>query len=432
MTTAAVRLWGRMIGAVSVASPGEVAAFEYTPEFAASGIEPAPLMMPLGRRIYRFPELSRTSFVGLPGMLADALPDRFGTALIDQWLAEQGRRPGSFDAVERLCYVGTRAMGALEFEPAGGPADRGAVPLDVAALVALAGRVLAERTSVGGSLADGEASQVLGDILRVGTSAGGARAKAVVAWNPATDELRSGQGELPQGFEPWLLKFDGVSANGDHGLADPRGYGVIEYAYALMAAAAGITMMPSRLLDEGGRRHFMTRRFDRTLSGAKLHMQSLAALGHLDFNAPASHSYEEAIRICRALELPIEAVEQLFRRMVFNVVARNQDDHVKNIAFLMDREGRWTLAPAFDVVYAWNPDGLWTAVHQMSLNGKRDGFTREDLMTVAATASLQARRAADIIDEVRTAVAQWPRYAAAAELDPVEAARIGAAHRLVA
>jgi serine/threonine-protein kinase HipA len=420
-----------MIGAVSVEGPGAVAAFEYTPEFAASGIEPAPLMMPLGRRIYRFPALPRETFVGLPGMLADALPDRFGNALIAQWLAEQGRTAASFDAVERLCYVGTRAMGALEFEPAGGPPDRAAMPLDVAALVSLASRVLAERTGVGGVVTDTAGEQVLSDILRVGTSAGGARAKAVVAWNPLTSELRSGQGALPAGFEPWLLKFDGVTGSGDHGLADPAGYGALEYGYALMAAAAGITMMPSRLLEEGGRRHFMTRRFDRTAEGGKLHMQSLAALAHLDFNAPASHSYEEAIAVCRALGLDIAALEELFRRMVFNVVARNQDDHVKNIAFLMDQRGRWALAPAFDLVYSWNPDGAWTHAHQMSLNGKRDDFTRDDLMAVAATASLQARRAAAIVDDVVAAVRHWPIFADQAGVAPDVRQRVAAAHRVV-
>jgi len=428
-TTAAVRMWGRMIGAVSVEAPGAVAAFEYTPEFVASGIQPAPLMMPLDRRIYRFPGLPRDAFVGLPGMLADALPDRFGTALIDLWLAEQGRTAASFDAVERLCYVGRRAIGALEFEPMTGPAGRDAVPVDVAALVSLAERVLAERTAVGGLLTDAGAEMVLTDMLRVGTSAGGARAKAVVGWNPTTSALVSGQGSVPDGFEHWLLKFDGVHGSGDRGLADPRGYGVIEYAYALMARAAGVAMMPCRLLEEGGRRHFMTRRFDRTTGGGKRHLQSLAALAHLDFNAPTSQSYEQAMLVCRQLGLGIEALEELYRRMVFNVVARNQDDHVKNIAFLMERGGEWSLAPAYDLTYAWNPDGAWTAVHQMSLNGKREGFVREDLGVVAGTAALQSRRAAEIVDEVVEAVGRWPAFAAEAGVDPVIAAGIGRAHR---
>ncbi len=431
-TTAAVRLWGRMIGAVSIDGPGRVAAFEYTPEFAVSGIEPAPLTMPLDRRIYAFPALPPAAFVGLPGMLADALPDRFGHALIDKWLAEQGRTPESFDAVERLCYVGTRAMGALEFEPVLGPIGRRAEPVDVAALVSLASHVLAERTSVGGGLVEDNATATLTDILRVGTSAGGARAKAVIAWNPKTNELRSGQGDAPEGFEQWLLKFDGVRGSGDHGLTDPSGFGVLEQAYAVMARAAGITMTPSRLLEEGGRRHFMTRRFDRTGGGGKIHLQSLAAMAHLDFNAPTSHSYEEAILTCRRLALAIEALEQLYRRMVFNVVARNQDDHVKNIAFLMDQEGEWSLAPAYDLTYAWNPEGAWTSSHQMSLNGKRDGFLRADLMAVARTASLKSRRAAEIVDEVIDTVGRWPAFAEEAGVEPAMMARVGRGHRRMA
>lgn len=414
---------------MTVEGPGDTASFEYAPEFIASGIRVAPLMMPPRPGIFRFPALPHSTFLGLPGMLADALPDRFGSALIAQWLAEQGRSSEDFDAVERLCYVGARAMGALEFEPALGRGEHTAVPLDVAALVDLAARVLAERSGAGGRLGGGRDAAVLSDILRVGTSAGGARAKAVVAWNPTTGELRSGQGAIPPGFEAWLLKFDGVASSGDRGLADPAGYGVLEYAYALMARAARIMMMPSRLLEEGGRTHFMTRRFDRTATGGKVHMQSLGALAHFDYNDPRVHSYEDALMVCQRLGLDIASREELFRRMVFNVIARNQDDHVKNIAFLMNRSGEWMLAPAFDVVYSWNPEGGWTHQHQMSVNGKREGFTRSDVLAVAASAALQASRARDIVREVEAAVREWPRCAAEAGVDELTTVRVGKAHR---
>ena len=309
-STAAVNLWGQTIGAVTVAEPGAAAAFEYADDFLRSGVEPAPFTMPLARRVYSFPALPDATFRGLPGMLADCLPDKFGNALIDTWLAGRGRRPQSFDAVERLCYTGTRGMGALEFAPAVGPVPQRGGKVELDALVQLASRVLTERAAFRGTLterradadhADHEAA--LRDILRVGTSAGGARAKAVIAWHPGTGEVRSGQVDADAGFEHWLLKFDGVSANADKEAADPRGYGAIEYAYFLMARAAGITMSDCRLLEEGGRRHFMTRRFDRTADGKKLHLQSFCALGHFDFNAAGATGYEQALLMVRELGL---------------------------------------------------------------------------------------------------------------------------------
>ena len=415
---AEVRLWGRNIAAVSMDEGTDAAAFQYEPEFARSGVEIAPLVMPLSSRIYSFPALARISFHGLPGLLADSLPDTFGNALIDAWLATQGRTPESFNAVERLCYIGTRGMGALEFAPATGPRPRHATRIRVDALVALASEVLTHRNALHGSFAVEQRKNALQDILRVGTSAGGARAKAIIAWNPETHEVRSGQVKAPEGFEYWLVKFDGVSGNRDKELEDPQGYTVIEYAYALMARDAGIEMTDCRLLEEGGRRHFMTRRFDRRGDGGKFHMQSLAALAHFDFNAAGAHSYEQAFDVIRRLNLPMRAVEQQFRRMVFNVVARNQDDHVKNIAFLMNQRGAWSLAPAFDVTYAYNPKGLWTARHQMTLNGKQDRFTLEDFRACAATAGLKRGQAETILDEVRAVVARWPEYAQRADVPP--------------
>jgi serine/threonine-protein kinase HipA len=410
-TVAEVRLWGRSIGAVSLEEGASAAAFQYAPAFLESGIELSPIAMPLSRQIYQFPSLPQVSFHGLPGLLADSLPDRFGNALIDAWLATQGRRPESFNAVERLCYIGVRGMGALEFAPAKGPPLQRSAKVHVDELVKLASEVLTHRASLQVSFAPGRRHDGLQEMLRVGTSAGGARAKAIVAWNRDTNEVRSGQVKAPPGFEYWLLKFDGVSANKDKELDDPKGYTVIEYAYALMAADAGVEMSECDLMEEGGRRHFMTRRFDRLSDGGKLHMQSLAALAHFDFNSAGAYSYEQAFDAIKRLGLSMHAREQQFRRMIFNVVARNQDDHVKNIAFLMDKTGAWSLSPAFDVTYAYNPAGLWTSRHQMTINGKADDFAREDFKAVAQVAGLKRGKSDAITAEVMDTVKDWPRYA---------------------
>ena len=417
MTIAAVNLWGRRIGAVSLAEGADVATFAYEPAFLRSQIEVAPLSMPLSDRIYSFPGLNPESFYGLPGMLADALPDRYGHTLINAWLATQGRTPDSADAVERLCYMASRGMGALEFTPAAGPRTRKSERVHIETLVELASEVLTNRNTLQVSFGDPDKADALREILQVGASAGGARAKAIIAWNPATNEVRSGQVDAGDGFGYWLLKFDGVSDNRDRGLADPQGFGAVEFAYSEMAKAAGITMTDCRLLPEGGRRHFMTRRFDRTETGGKLHMQSLAALAHYDYCSPDSYTYEQAFQVMRQLSLPMDQMEELFRRMTFNVVARNQDDHVKNIAFLMDRNGVWSLSPAYDVTWALDLTNQWLRQHQMSVNGRRKDISRADLEACAATASINATRARAIIDEVVATVADWPRFAEAAEVD---------------
>jgi len=429
-TTAAVRLWGKVIGAVFQPDDSGTAIFEYEPAFVGSGIEVSPIEMPLQAGTFSFPELSHQSFRGLPGLLADSLPDRFGNALIDAWVGAQGRRPENFNAVERLCYVGKRGMGALEYEPTIGPRQTKGRELDVAALVELASEVLTQREEFEASLATDRSSRAVRDILAVGTSAGGARAKAVIAYNPATGAVRSGQVDAAPGFEYWVLKFDGVSGNKDKELEDPKGYCAIEYAYSLMSLAAGVWMTECRLLEEGGRRHFMTRRFDRLDDGRKLHMQSLGALAHLDYNMPGAHSYEEAFLVMRQLGLSSDAREQMFRRSAFNVVARNQDDHVKNIAFLMQPDGRWSLAPAYDLTYSFNPQGSWTRRHQMSINGKTDGFEFADFEQLARTASMKRGRAAEIFQEVGASVARWPEFAAAVGIASEPAAQIGQDHRL--
>ncbi|MBU1049165.1 type II toxin-antitoxin system HipA family toxin [Candidatus Bipolaricaulota bacterium] len=426
---ARVILWGRAIGAVTWLDDREVAVFQYTPEFLNSGIQLAPLMMPLAEFPYEFPALARGTFRGLPGLLADSLPDRFGNALIDAWLAAQGRAPGSFHPVERLCYVGHRGMGALEFEPAvlGPPSSTSTI--DLANLVELVNRVLDERSSLSGVLAGEDDGKAMQDILRVGTSAGGARAKAILAWNPETGEFRSGQIDAAAGFEHWLLKFDGISNNRDKELADPKGYGKIEYAYHLMAVEAGIHMMPCRLLHEGGRSHFMTKRFDRTADGGKRHLQSLGAIAHVDFNHAGAYSYEQAIQVMRQLSLPREDLEQQVLRAVFNVVGRNQDDHVKNIAFLMNRRGEWRLSPAFDITYAYNPAGAWTNRHQMSIHGKWVDMDREDLIALASAAGIKQARANEMIDRVIAVMRHWPDFALKADVSDEHMAKVQAALR---
>lgn len=413
MTSATIELYDTTIGAVTWDPTRELGVFEYDPDFLGSDIEVSPITMPLGAGRFSFPNLSRETFKGLPGLLADSLPDKFGNLLIDQWLAQQGRRPESFNPVERLCYLGTRAMGALEFRPTLLP-DFSPETLHLEALVQLANDALASRESLHANLS--QPPEALATILRVGTSAGGARAKAVIAWNPKTGEIRSGQVQFTLGFEPWLLKFDGVSANRDKELNDPLGYGRIEFAYHLMARAAGITMSDCRLLEENGRAHFMTRRFDRDPSRKKLHMQSLCAMGHFDFNQAGAYSYEQAFQIAHRLNLPQPDLTELYRRALFNILARNQDDHTKNIAFLMDRRGGWRLAPAYDLIYAYNPSGAWTHRHQMTLAGKRENFTTDDLLSAASAANLKPPRAKAILRETHHAISRWHDYAESAKI----------------
>lgn len=417
--SADVILWGKRIGCVVRREGVPYAEFEYDPDFVGCGIEPSPIEMPAASRIYRFPSLPEASFHGLPGLLSDSVPDKFGNAVIDVWLKTQGRAPGSLSPIERLCYTGSRGMGALEYRPSlfseGDPDEA----FQVDQLARLAADVLRSRREARTELVPGISRYA--PILRVGSSAGGARAKALIGWNEATGEVRSGQIALPPGYGYWLVKFDGIAGNGDKDGDDAQGYGRIEYAYYLMAKAAGIQMTECRLWD---RRHFMTRRFDRTADGQKLHAQTLAALAHFDYNDPLRHSYEQAFRITRRIVNDIRAERELFRRMAFNVLAWNCDDHVKNISYLMDRSGTWRLAPAYDECYAYNPNGSWTSGHQMSVNGKNTDVGRADLVAAGKVAGLGESVCRDIIDGVREAVCGWLRFAAEAEVPDSVAAKI--------
>lgn len=425
--TAFVKIWGLTAGAVAWNPDRQLGTFEFDPDFPSHGLDLAPLTMPVaGRKIFSFPALPPTTFRGLPGLLADALPDLFGNSIINAWLARQGRTASSFSPVQRLCYTGSRAMGALEFAPALQPGFKAAVPVEISELVRLAQEVVNQRGQLRGKVAPDSSTDALLDIIRVGTSAGGGRPKAVIALNEDTGEVRSGQLSAPAGFKHWLLKFDGVQ---DSTLGDPAGYGRIELAYHHMATAAGIEMQPCRLLEEGGRAHFMTRRFDRTDTGERRHLQSLCALGHHDFNNPGATSYEQAFQVMGRLHLTYPERRQQFLRMAFNVMARNQDDHTKNIAYLMDRQGQWRLAPAFDVTFAYNPHGNWTDRHQMTVAGKRENITRGDLLEVARLVGV--KKADALVDQVREAVARWAEFADEGRVEAVQAERIGNEHLLV-
>lgn len=406
---AEIKLWGTVIGAVSLDDQNRTADFEYNPSFVQSGIQLSPVVMPLKKGIYRFPDLPYETYHGLPGLVSDSLPDKFGNSIIDVWLSKQGRLPESFNAVERLCYTGKRGMGALEYYPviASENIDE---KINVSELVELASMVLRNRKSLNIVLDEcnkAEMNTALSQIISVGTSAGGARAKAVIAWNPETNEVRSGQAENSKGFEHWLIKFSGVAGNKDKEDEDREDFGIIEYTYYLMAKEAGINMSECRILDDGKNSHFMTKRFDRDDKGNKFHMQTLCAMAHMDFNQVGAYSYEQFFSVMNKIGIHhLDSVEA-FKRMVFNIYAFNCDDHTKNISFLMDKQGQWKLSPAYDVSFAYNPNGLWTSSHKMTVNGKRKNFTELDFENCAKFGNLSHREVKNAIADVKAAVSNW-------------------------
>jgi len=422
-----VRIWEQRVGAVALDPRLGYYAFAYAPEWRRGGVELAPLTLPLHapQDVFIFPNLPEATFNRLPGLLADALPDAFGNALIDAWMAKQGIARNEITALDRLAYMGKRGVGALEFRPEHGSHRESSATLDLKSLVEEARKLVEGNLSV-----DREAQAALANILRVGTSAGGARAKAVIAWNPETNAIRSGQFDAAPGFEPWLLKFDGVGR--DLELGTGADYGRTEYAYSLMAKAAGIEMMPCRLLEESGRAHFMTRRFDReVIEGRTLkhHLQTLCAIDHLDFRQRGTHAYAQLFQVIERLKLGDDALDQAFRRMAFNVMARNCDDHTKNFSFLMKQGQPWQFAPAYDVTHAYNPKGEWTYQHLMSVNGKFDGITREDLLEEADR--FMVRRPKDLLADVRAVIENWPSFAKEAGLRDATRDRVAADFRLV-
>lgn len=411
VTSAFVFLWNQRVGAVSWDKETATGYFEYDPAFRSAGIEPAPLLMPVRSGVFGFPELSKSStFQGLPGLVADVLPDAYGNALINAWLARNGRPSNSLNPVEVLCFIGTRAMGALEFKPIDPPQKQEAATIELDGLVKIADKILNGRTDFIQDLSEGE-EEALREILKIGTSVGGARAKALIAYNERTGQLRSGQAKVPKGYTHWLIKFDGVM---DAQFGASSGYGRVEMAYYQMAKDAGISMMESRLLEENGRAHFMTKRFDRLPGGEKLHVQTFCAMRHLDFQQVYAFSYEELFETMRALRLTYPEAQEMYRRMVFNVAMRNCDDHTKNFAFVMDLAGRWSLAPAYDVCHAYRPGSPWVSKHALSINGKREEISRDDLLVVGR--SMNIKNAKEIIDQVVGVAANWKTYAQAVEV----------------
>lgn len=413
MNTALVHIWGEFAGAVAWDQSTGTASFEYDPGFKRLNWDLSPLKMPVrsARSIFTFPELKQDrnspfdTYRGLPGLLADVLPDKYGNELINMWLAQNGRAPGSMNPVEMLCFIGTRGMGAMEFEPSALKESKRTFSIEMDSLVDTAKKLLSQKSSFRTSLQK-EDEQAIMEILKIGTSAGGARPKAVIAYNKKTGEVRSGQTTAPKGFEHWLLKLDGVS---DVQLGATTGYGRVEMAYYNMAISCGIDMMPSALLEENGRAHFMTRRFDREDGNVKHHIQTLCAISHFDYNAVNSYSYEQLFQTMRELKLSYPETEQMFRRMVFNVIARNCDDHTKNIAFRLKKGGNWELAPAYDLCHAYKPDHQWVSQHALSVNGKRKGITKNDLLTVGR--SIQCKKASGIIDEIEATILNWKKFA---------------------
>ena len=404
VTLAYVNIWGHRAGVVMWNENTRKAVFEYDPVFERLGLDLSPLLMPLNpHRAYQFTSISEDTYMGLPGLLADALPDAYGKVLLDRWLATIGRTFAN--PVERLCYQGKRSMGALEFEPAQDTFLEKDTKIEIDSLVEVARDALSRKAELDTNLSQ-DRKEALINIIKVGTSAGGQRAKAVIAFNEKTQDVRSGQIDAPEGYEHWLLKLDGVT---NQELGDPKFYGLIEYAYYLMAKDSGIDMMPCRILQENGRSHFMTKRFDRIGGKEKIHMQTLCGIAHYDYKMLRSYSYEQTFQVMRQMRLPYIQAEEMFRRMVFNVVARNQDDHTKNISFLMDKKGVWRLSPAYDISWSYNPKGLWTSQHQMSINNKWTDITMGDLLTVASTMNI--KRSREIIEKIIDVVAHWKDYA---------------------
>ena len=406
---ARVNLYGQPVGTFRWDNNRQLAHFEYAESFIGKGLEPSPILMPVRQgRIYSFSDIGRETFKGLPGMLADSLPDTYGRALFDRWLALTGRSSGN--AVETLCFLGKRCMGALEFEPAMDAPYSPDVRIELDSLVEVASKALSEKEEFGANLEE-DRKAAIAEIVRLGTSAGGQRAKAIIAYNPLTGEVRSGQIEAPEGFDYYLIKLDGVTA--EVGFRETQNFGRLEYSFYRLVKECGIEMSDCSLIEENGRAHFLTKRFDRQ-NGEKIHMQTLCGIAHYDYRNPRSYSYEQAFNVMRALRLPYSQAQEMYRRMVFNVVIRNQDDHTKNISFLMDRQGKWTLSPAYDMGFAYNPKGGWTAQHQMSINGKFDNITRQDLLEFAKRNNI--KEATEIIDRIAEVSSHWPLLARECEV----------------
>lgn len=428
INNAFINIWDKRVGAIAWNAETGLATFQYDKDFLKLGIDLSPILMPIsqGEKLFEFQEnRSNATFKGLPGLLADILPDKYGNALINTWLVRQGRPTNSLNPVETLCFIGERGMGALEFEPVQPKTNNLSTKLEMGSLVDIAQEILSGRKDFTTNLIESE-EKALFDMLKIGSSAGGARAKALIVYNEKTGEVRSGQAGAPKGFEHWLIKFDGVS---DAQFGATIGYGRVEMAYHQMAIDAGIHMMECRLLEENGRAHFMTKRFDRVPGKQKIHVQTFCAMRHFDFNEVNVYSYEELFETMRMLGLSYPEAQELFRRMVFNVMSRNCDDHTKNFAFVMNESGNWHLSPAYDVCHAYRPGSDWVSQHALSINGKRKNNTREDLLTVGKRMNI--KNTEEIIDKVSSVISKWSDYATAVNVDDQLRDAIGATHLIL-
>lgn len=428
INNAFVNIWNKRVGAIAWNPKTGLGTFQYDKTFLTTGLDLSPILMPIsqGENLHQFPEnIENSTFKGLPGLLADILPDKYGNALINTWLARQGRPTNSLNPVETLCFIGERGMGALEFEPVQPKPKNTSTKIELGGLIEIAEEVLTGRKDFATNLTE-DKEKALFEILKIGSSAGGARAKALIAYNEKNREVRSGQASAPKGFEHWLIKFDGVS---DSQFGVSKGYGRVEMAYYNMAKDSGIQMMECRLLEENGRAHFMTKRFDREHGKGKIHVQTFCAMRHYDFNEVNLFSYEELFETMRMLGLSYPSAQELFRRMVFNVMSRNCDDHTKNFAFTMDKSGDWKLSPAYDVCHAYRPESNWVSQHALSINGKRKNITRQDLITVGR--SMNIKNAEEIIDKVASVVTNWNIYANDVNVDDLLRISIGTTHLIL-
>jgi serine/threonine-protein kinase HipA len=428
INNAFVNIWNKRVGAIAWNPDTGLGTFQYDKAFLKSGLDLSPILMPIsqGDNLYEFREnRDNSTFKGLPGLLADILPDKYGNALINTWLTRQGRPTNSLNPVETLCFIGERGMGALEFEPVQPKPKNTSTKIELGNLIEIAEQILTGRKDFTTNLTEDE-EKALFEILKIGSSAGGARAKALIAYNEKTGEVRSGQASAPTGFEHWLIKFDGVS---DAQFGASMGYGRVEMSYYNMAKDAGIQMMECRILEENGRAHFMTKRFDREHGKGKIHVQTFCAMRHYDFNEVTMYSYEELFETMRTLLLSYPEAQELFRRMVFNVMSRNCDDHTKNFAFIMHKSGDWKLSPAYDVCHAFRPGSEWVSQHALSINGKRKNITRQDLLAVGK--SMNIKNAEEIINKVSNVVSNWKDYADVVKVDTELRDSIGITHLIL-
>lgn len=410
-----VYLWGTKIGAIAY-EPGqtEVSTFEYDKDFIKMGIEVSPISVPIKYSIHTFDDISKKTFHGLAGFIADSLPDKFGNQLIDQYFALKGRSSSDITPLDRLLYIGNRAMGALEFKPAINLDDKNKnIELNLQDLSQLAEMILIKKEKFANELKNSDKKNVI-NLLRIGSSAGGARSKALVAMDK-DGKLYDGTINHKKACKYYLLKFDS-SSNSDRDNKDPKGMTKVEYIYSILARKCNINMPYTTFIQIEDDFHFLIERFDRIdknkgFTKDKLHYVSWCGMAHAHRDETGAFSYEQLVMIVRELKLGQDSVFEIFKRAVFNLVGRNQDDHTKNFGFLMDRNGRWSLSPAFDITYSYDPEGKWTKSHQITLNGKEDNFTLEDIISFGKYCNLSKKKSLEVLNNTVSAFKEFPKLA---------------------